>query len=85
MSEDPMNMQLDTIEVQAAVTEYLRKRGVVIDDARQVQLEIASASGARIQVQLEIASASGARISIAGYAPVVVAHNVTLPEGGPYR
>ena len=66
-----MNMQLDTSEVQAAVTDYLRKRGVVIEDARQVHLAIVDAAGTRIR--------------IAGCSPVVVAHNVTLPEGAPYR
>ena len=66
-----MNMQLDASEVQAAVTDYLRKRGVVIEDARQVQLVIINASGTRMD--------------IVGCSPVVVAHNVTLPAGGPYR
>ena len=66
-----MNMQLDTSEVQAAVTDYLRNRGVVIEDPRQVRLEIIDPHGGRM--------------SIAGYSPVVFAHNVQLPEGGPYR
>lgn len=66
-----MNMQLDASEVQAAVTEYLRRRGVVVGDTRQVQLEIVDPSGARMK--------------ILGCSAVVVVNNVKLPEGGPYR
>ena len=66
-----MNMQLDTDEVQAAVTDYLRKRGVVIKDA--------------LQVHLAIVSHTGGRIEIVGCSPVVLVTNVKLPEGGPYR
>ena len=63
-------MQLDTSEVQTAITEYLRKRGVTVENTQQVQLEIINHRGARL--------------SIAGCSAVVVANNVTLPEG-PYR
>lgn len=66
-----MNMQLDTSEVQAAVTDYLRKRGVVIEDAHQVHLAIVNHTGGQLD--------------IVGCAPVVVVTNVKLPEGGPYR
>ena len=66
-----MNMQLDTSEVQAAITDYLRKRGVVVEDVRQVHLAIVNASGTRMD--------------IVGCSPVVFALNVTVPEGGPYR
>ena len=66
-----MNMQLDPSEVAAAITDYLHKRGVVVEDPRQVQI-----------VTLD---ASGSRIVIVGCAAVVVVNNVKLPEGGPYR
>ena len=66
-----MNMQLDTSEVQIAVTEYLRKRGVVIEDPRQVLIGIAKI-------------VSGERIDIVGCAPIVIASNVKLPAE-PYR
>lgn len=66
-----MKMQLDAAEVQTAVADYLRKRGVVFDDTSRVQIEIVS----------EV----GGRINIVGCTPVVVAINVKLPEGGPYR
>ena len=66
-----MDMQLDTNEVKAAVTEYLRTRGVVVEDAHQVSLVIVNHTGGRID--------------IVGCSPVVVVTNVKLPEGGPYR
>jgi hypothetical protein len=66
-----MNMQLDTSEVQEAVTEYLRKRGVLVEDVQQVQLQIVERSGLRM--------------NIVGCSAVVIAYNVKLPEGGPYR
>ena len=66
-----MNMQLDPSEVQAAVTAYLRTRGVVVEDERQVSLVIVNPTGGRID--------------IVGCSPVVVVTNVKLPEGGPYR
>lgn len=65
-----MNMQLDTSEVQVAITEYLRKRGVIVEDTQQVRLEIINHQGSRME--------------IVGCAAVVVANNVKLPEG-PYR
>lgn len=64
-------MQLDLHEVQTAVTEYLRKRGVIVEHERQVRLDIVNSSGARLD--------------IVGCSAVVVASNVKLPEGGPYR
>jgi len=64
-------MQLDTSEVQSAVTDYLRKRGVIVERPDQVQLFIVNQSGSRI--------------GIAGCEPVVVAVNVKLPEAAPYR
>lgn len=66
-----MNMQLDTGEVQVAVAEYLRKRGVTIEDPQQVLIGIAK-------------TVSGERIDIVGCAPIVVAINVQLPAE-PYR
>lgn len=66
-----MNMQLDASEVQAAITEYLRKRGVIVGDD--------------CQVRLDIVGRAGERINIVGCAAVVVATNVKLPEGSPYR
>ena len=65
-----MNVQLDTREVQEAVTEYLRAHNVVVEDPRQVDLEIVDATGARI--------------NIANCTPVVVARGVKLPSE-PYR
>ena len=67
-----MIMRLDLHEVQTAVIEYLRTRGVVVEHAHQVQLEIVN-------------NASGAQMSIAGCSAVVFASNVKLPEGAPYR
>ena len=64
-------MQLDTNEVQVAITEYLRKRGVIVEDTRQVRLDILNHTGERL--------------NIAGCSVVIVANNVKLPEGGPYR
>lgn len=69
--EARMDMQLDTAEVQTAITEYLRRRGVTVADARQVNLVIVNHRGERI--------------SLAGCAPAVVAINVQLPDGEPYR
>ena len=66
-----MTMQLDLHEVQIAVTEYLRKRGVIVEHEQQVQLGIVNGVGERL--------------SIAGCAAVVVAYDVKLPEGGAYR
>lgn len=66
-----MNVQLDMNEVQAAITDYLRKRGVIIEDASQVQLAIVDSTGSHLK--------------IVGCSPIVVANNVKLPEGGPYR
>ena len=66
-----MNRQLDLHEVQTAVTEYLRKRSVVVEHEHQVRLDIVDHTGARL--------------NIAGCSAVVVASNVKLPEGGPYR
>lgn len=63
-------MQLDTSEVQVAVTEYLRKRGVIVEDSQQVSLLIINHTGERI--------------NLAGCAAVVVANNVKLPAE-PYR
>jgi hypothetical protein len=64
-------MQLDLHEVQVAITEYLRKRGVTIEHPQQVRLDIVNSTGTRMD--------------IVGCAAVVVAQNVTLPEGGPFR
>jgi hypothetical protein len=66
-----MTMQLDTSEVQVAITEYLRKRGVIVENTQQVQLEIINHRGERLNV--------------VGCAAVVVANNVKLPDEGPYR
>jgi hypothetical protein len=64
-------MQLDTSEVQAAVTDYLRRRGVIIEDASQVRLQIVNHTGERL--------------NIVGCSVVVVANNVKLPDEGPQR
>ncbi len=64
-----MTMQLDLTDVQAAVAEYLRARGVVVADAQQVQLAIVDRSGQRM--------------SIVGCTPVVLAIDVNLGEGAP--
>ena len=66
-----MNMQLDMSEIQAAVTAYLRARGVVVENASQVNLLIVDRGGGRIE--------------IVGCTPIVVVTNVKLPEGAPYR
>lgn len=63
-------MQLDTNEVQVAITEYLRKRGAIIDNEQQVQLAVLDRQGQRIE--------------IVGCTPVVVVYNAKLSEG-PYR
>ncbi len=59
-------MQLDLSEVQTAVTDYLRRRGVVIEDASQVQLAIGSSTGEHLK--------------IVGCSPVVVVYNAKRPE-----
>lgn len=64
-------MQLDTSEVQVAITEYLRRRGVLVENIQQVQLAIINHRGEHL--------------AIAGCAAVVIASNVKLPEEGPYR
>jgi hypothetical protein len=66
-----MIMQLDTSEVQTAITEYLRKRGVIIEDPRQVHLSIISQHGEHR--------------NIVGCSPVVVVLDAKLPAEGPYR
>ena len=66
-----MNMQLDTNEVQVAIVEYLRRRGMIVEDTQQVQLEIRNHRNARF--------------NITGWSATWVASNVKLPEGGPYR
>jgi len=72
MTEEPIvNMQLDAAEVQEAVTEYLRRRGAIVGDD--------------CQVRLDIVGRAGERINLVGCASVVVATNVKLPEGSPYR
>lgn len=43
-------MQFDTSEVQATVTDYLRRRGVVVDDASRVQVKIVDESGTRLKI-----------------------------------
>ena len=68
--EERVNIQLDKSEVQEAVAEYLRKRGVVIDSDRQVQMAILNPAGARMD--------------IVGCFPVVVVTDVKLPSE-PYR
>jgi hypothetical protein len=65
-----MTMQLDTSEVQIAVTTYLRSRGVIIEDP--------------CQVRLEIVDRLGTRLNFAGCTAVVVVSNVKLTEE-PYR
>lgn len=66
-----MTMQLDLPEVQAAIVEYLRARGITIDDAQQVQLAIIDHAGQRM--------------NIVGCQPIVMAINVQLPERGTAR
>jgi hypothetical protein len=67
-----MHMQLSTSEVQTAVAEYLRRRGVLV--------------GAPERIAVEIRDHSNARMSIAGCTAVVVAYEVEIPEpDGPYR
>jgi hypothetical protein len=64
-------MQLSLNEIQVAVAEYLRKRGAVVEDVNQVQL-------CYIRVD-------GTRVNLASWTPVVIVHDVKLPEGNPYR
>lgn len=67
-----MHVQLSISEVQTAVADYLRKRGVLV--------------GAPERIQVEIRDHSNARMNIAGCTAVVVAYEVELPEpAGPYR
>ncbi len=63
-------MQLDTSEVQVAITEYLRKRGAIVENEQQVQLAVVDRQGQRMQIM--------------GCTPVVVVYNAKLPER-PYR
>lgn len=65
-----MIVQLDTGEVQEAIVEYLRRRGVPIEDTRQIQLAIVDSKGTHL--------------NIVGCSPVVMAYNVKFPDG-PYR
>lgn len=65
-----MDVQLDADEVQTAVTEYLRRRGALVDET--------------CRVRLDIVDRGGSRLNIVGCAAVVVATNVKLP-GEPYR
>lgn len=62
---------LDLSEVQIAVADYLRKKGLIVDDAEQVQL---------VNIRND-----GAHLSIAGVTPTVIIPNVKTREGGPYR
>ncbi len=67
-----MNVQLSLSEVQTAVAEYLRRRGVLV--------------GAPERINVEIRDNSNARMNIAGCSAVVVAYEVEIPEpDGPYR
>ena len=66
-----MNVQLDTREVQVAITEYLRARGMIIEDVQQVQIGIVKRD-------------SGEQILIANCAPAVFVDNIKLPAE-PYR
>lgn len=66
-----MTMQLDLPDVQAAIVEYLRARGITVDDAQQVQLAIIDQAGQRM--------------NIVGCQPVVMALHVQLPERGTAR
>ena len=63
-------MRLDSSELQTAVIEYLRRRGVVIQEDACVRLEIFDSVGGRF--------------TFGGCAPAAVVYNVQLPEG-PYR
>lgn len=65
-----MTVQLNLSEVQVAIAEYLRKRGLVVEDADQVKL-----------VNF---SAHTGYVNIANVTPMVVVHDAKLPEG-PYR
>jgi len=65
-----MTVQLSLSEVQVAVADYLRKRGVIVEDADQVQL-----------VNF---SAHTGYVNIANVTPMVVVRDAKLPEG-PYR
>lgn len=68
-TEEPMVVQLDGSEVQIAVTEYLKKRGVAVEPAN---------------VRLVIVNSQGMRCHIVGCAPAIVVDDAKLPEG-PYR
>jgi hypothetical protein len=65
-----MTVQLSLSEVQVAVAEYLRKRGMVIEDADQVQL-------------VNFSTHTG-YVNIANVTPMVVVQDAKLPDG-PYR
>lgn len=65
-----MTVQLSLTEVQVAVTDYLRKRGVIVDDADQVKL-------------VNFSTHTG-YVNIANVTPMVVVHDAKLPET-PYR
>lgn len=67
-----MTVLLDRKEVQIAVADYLRKKGLIIDDADQVELRIWSNN-------------YNSFTNIIGAVPVIVVEGVKLPEGGPYR
>ena len=67
-----MIVQLSLKDVQIAVADYLRKRGVLVDDPERIQLEIRDRSNSRM--------------SIAGCEAVVVAYEVEMPDpDGPHR
>lgn len=63
---------LSLTEVQIAVADYLRKKGLIVDDAEQVQL-------------MNFSQNFGGFTSIVGVTPTVVVNGVKLPEGGPCR
>lgn len=67
-----MTVLLSLTEVQIAVADYLRKKGLIVNDAEQVQLRTWSNN-------------YNSFTNIVGCVPVVVVENVKLPEGGPYR
>jgi len=65
-----MTVQLTLVEVQVAVADYLRRRGVIVEDADQVQF-----------IHL---GPHGERMNFVGVTLAVVVNDVKLPEG-PYR
>lgn len=70
VTEEPaMVVQLDANEVQVAVTEYLKKRGVAVESAK---------------VRLVIVDSLGMRCQIVGCTPVILIEDAKLLEG-PYR